>query len=59
MPFFIQVLKSVAGAFFGVQSEQQRQQDFQQDQIWPYILMGIFGVLLFIALLVTIVQWVL
>ncbi len=57
-PGFKQVLKAVFGAIVGVQSEQQRQQDFQTSTIWPYLVAGILAVLVFIALLLLLVSWV-
>lgn len=58
-PGFFQVLKAVVGAFVGVQSEQQRQQDFQSTQIWPYLVAGIAAVLVFVGGLLMLVSWVL
>jgi hypothetical protein len=50
-----QVIKAVLGAFVGVQSEKQRQLDFQTKSIVPYIIVGIIGALLFVAsLLITV-----
>ena len=58
-PGFKQVLKAVFGAFIGVQSEKQRQQDFQSQSAVPYILTGIFAALCFVALLLLVVFLVL
>jgi branched-subunit amino acid transport protein len=57
-PGFKQVLKAVFGAIVGVQSEQQRQQDFQTTTIWPYLVAGILAVVAFIASLLIVVSWV-
>lgn len=57
-PGFRQVLKAVFGAIVGVQSEQQRQQDFQATIIWPYLVAGILAVMVFIGLLLLLVSWV-
>jgi branched-subunit amino acid transport protein len=57
-PGFKQVLKAVLGAIVGVQSEQQRQQDFQTTTIWPYLVAGILAVVAFIVLLLLLVSWV-
>jgi hypothetical protein len=46
-----QVVKAVLGAFIGVQSEKQRQLDFQSNSILPYIIVGIIAALLFVAAL--------
>ncbi|WP_414707794.1 DUF2970 domain-containing protein [Rheinheimera sp.] len=57
-PGFKQVLKAVLGAIVGVQSEQQRQQDFQTTTIWPYLVAGILAFVAFIVLLLLVVNWV-
>lgn len=57
-PGFKQVFKAVFGAIVGVQSEQQRQQDFQTSVIWPYVVVGIFTVVAFVVLLLLVVSWV-
>ena len=54
-----QVVKAVLGAFIGVQSEKQRQQDFQTNSILPYIIVGIITALLFVAALLLTVTLVL
>jgi len=50
--------KSVAAAFFGVQSESTRKRDFSQGKLSQFILVGIICVLVFIATLVAIVSLV-
>ena len=40
-PSLKQVFKAVIGAFIGVQSEEQRQQDFNAQSPMPYIIVGI------------------
>lgn len=57
-PAVTQLLKAVFGAMIGVQSEQQRQQDFRSQSIVPYLITGIVVTLLFVALLLTIVSLV-
>lgn len=57
-PALRQLLKSVLGALFGVQSDQHRQADFSQSKVWPYIVVGIVAILIFVASLVAISQWV-
>lgn len=54
-----QVIKAVLGAFVGVQSEKQRQLDFQTRSIIPYIVVGIIAALLFVAALLLTVTLVL
>lgn len=58
-PGLKQIIKAVAGAFIGVQSEQQRQQDFNSQSPMPYIIVGVVMTVLFVAALVTIVSVVL
>ncbi|MCM2678348.1 DUF2970 domain-containing protein [Echinimonas agarilytica] len=55
---FWQYFKSAAGALFGVQSEQTRQRDFQQNSIVPYLISGVVLIILLIAGLLVIVNWV-
>ncbi|EAS41852.1 DUF2970 domain-containing protein [Photobacterium profundum] len=45
---------SVIAALFGVQSERNRQQDFNQQSPRPFIIGGIIAIGLFVALLITI-----
>ncbi|TXH97688.1 MAG: DUF2970 domain-containing protein [Rheinheimera sp.] len=58
-PGLRQILKAVFGAFVGVQSEQQRQQDFQTQSPLPYIIAGVVVTFLFVLGLVLIVRIVL
>ncbi|MDZ7868734.1 MAG: DUF2970 domain-containing protein [Rheinheimera sp.] len=58
-PGLRQILKAVFGAFIGVQSEQQRQQDFQTQGPLPYIIAGVIATLCFVLGLILIVRWVL
>ena len=58
-PGMTQVVKAVLGAMAGVQSEQQRQQDFNASSPLPYIIVGIVFTLLFVAMLLALVSWVL
>lgn len=44
-------LKSVAAAFFGVQSNQSRKRDFSQGKLSLFIIVGIVYVILFIIVL--------
>jgi hypothetical protein len=50
--------KSVAAAFFGVQSNKNREQDFTHGKLSHFIIVGIIAVLAFIACLVVIVSLV-
>ena len=48
------VALSVAAALFGVQSDNNRQQDFNQQSPWPFIIGGIIAIVVFVALLITV-----
>jgi len=58
-PSLLQVIKAVLGALVGVQSEQQRQQDFSATSPLPYIVVGVIVTLLFVVTLLLVVSWVL
>lgn len=58
-PSIKQIIKAVAGAMIGVQSEQQRRQDFNAQSPIPYIIAGVLFSLFFVLTLVLIVSWVL
>ena len=53
---FWDVFKSVAASMFGVQSEKNRQVDFQKKSIMPFILIGILFVLGFIGVIMLVVK---
>lgn len=55
---FWQTVKSVGAAFFGVQSDKNRTQDFRQGRISHFIIAGVLAVILFIAGLVLAVSLV-
>lgn len=56
---FITALKSVAAAFFGVQSDKNRKRDFSEGKPSNFIIAGVIGVIIFICGLLLIVQLVL
>lgn len=56
---FIATLKSVAAAFLGVQSDKNRNRDFSEGKPSHFIIAGIIGVIVFIALLIVAVSLVL
>lgn len=58
-PRLVQVIKAVLGAMAGVQSEQQRQQDFSANSPLPYIIVGVIFTLLFVTALLVVVSWAL
>lgn len=49
---------SAAAALFGVQSEQNRHADFSQSSARPFIIAGVVGIILFVAVLMLIVHLV-
>ncbi|MBE0507835.1 MAG: DUF2970 domain-containing protein [Marinospirillum sp.] len=53
----LQVIKSVLAAFFGVQSEKNRQRDFQQSSPLPYILVGLVLAGVFVVLVWLAARW--
>jgi hypothetical protein len=53
----LQVIKSVLAAFFGVQSEKNRQRDFQQSSPLPYILVGLVLAGVFVLLVWLVARW--
>ncbi|MEP7703999.1 DUF2970 domain-containing protein [Paraglaciecola sp. 25GB23A] len=55
-PSILDIVKSVAASAFGVQSAKNRERDFQQQSIVPYIVVGVVFVLLFIAGLIVLVS---
>ena len=56
---FKETAKSVAAAFFGVQSNKNRQRDFSQGKLSHFIIAGVLGVAIFIGALVAAVSLVL
>lgn len=58
-PNIWQVMWSVLCAMFGVQSEQNRQRDFQKGNPIAYIIIGVIFVTLFVIILIKVVNLVL
>lgn len=56
---FWQIVKTVLAALFGVQSEKNRRRDFSAQSVWPFIVVGLILVGLFVGILGGIVSWVL
>jgi len=54
----VNTIKSVAAAFFGVQSNKNRERDFSQGKFSHFIVVGILGVIIFIGVLIAIVTLV-
>lgn len=58
-PNFWQILVSVLGALFGVQSSKVRERDFSGARPWwVYVLVGVGVVLLFIILLLILTKFI-
>mgnify|MGYP005989623399 CR=1 FL=1 len=57
-PSLIDTIKSVAAAFFGVQSNKNRERDFGQGKFSHFIIVGVIGVFIFIAVLIAVVSLV-
>ncbi|MFI4956857.1 MAG: DUF2970 domain-containing protein [Gammaproteobacteria bacterium] len=53
------VVKSVLSAMLGVRPAQAAEEDFAGQKIWPFVVVGIIFVVLFVATLVIVVQVVL
>jgi hypothetical protein len=56
---FKETFKSVGAAFFGVQSDKNRERDFTQGKLSHFIIAGVIAVAIFIASLIAIVSLVL
>lgn len=57
-PGLLDVAKSVMWAFLGVQKSKNYERDFKHGKPSQYIIIGLIGVSLFIAILVTVVRFV-
>jgi len=58
-PTLWDVAKSVLAALLGVQSRKNYERDFTHGKPWQYIIIGLIGVGIFIAIVVTVVRVVL
>lgn len=58
-PSFWQILASVAAAAFGVQSNKNRERDFQQNRVLPYIIAAVAFTLALVLALMLVVKAVL
>ena len=56
---FISLMQSACAAFFGVQSDANRQRDFESGKFWHFAAAGIIFVLFFVALIWGAVQFLL
>jgi len=57
-PTLWQVIKSVLGAMFGVQSGKVRDRDFTHGNPVAYVIVGMIVVILFVVMIYGVVQWV-
>jgi len=55
----LNIIKSVFAAFFGVQSNKNRERDFASGKFWHFFVAGIIFVLLFMAAVFGAVQYLL
>ena len=55
-PTFLHVVRSVVSAAIGVQSQKNRERDFQHGSAGIYIIAGLIGTLFFVLLLMLIVS---
>jgi hypothetical protein len=53
------VVKSVLSAMLGVRPSKEAEEDFAQQSLWPYLLVGVLFILGFIGVLMTVVTLVL
>lgn len=55
-PSFKTTFKSVVSAFFGVQSNKNREKDFTQGKLSHFIIGGVITIVIFITILVAVVN---
>lgn len=58
-PSIWQMVVSVLAAFFGVQSEHNRQRDFTKGSFWGYVFIGIAAAFGFVVMVILMVRWAL
>jgi hypothetical protein len=58
-PSLLKVVKSVLSAMLGVRNAKDAEEDFAQQKIWPFVVVGIVFVVLFVLTLVVVVKVVL
>ena len=58
-PSIIETFKSIAAAFFGVQSNKNREKDFAHGKLSHFLVVGIVCLVIFIVLLILVVNIVL
>jgi Protein of unknown function (DUF2970) len=55
-PGIIQTIKSVLAAFIGVQSDKNRQIDFEQGSLTTYVIAGLIFTVVFVSVLIFVVS---
>ena len=58
-PTILDVVKSVLASFFGVQSDKNRERDFQQGSPAQFIVVGLLLTIMFIVVMIVIVKIIL
>ncbi|TNF07768.1 MAG: DUF2970 domain-containing protein [Gammaproteobacteria bacterium] len=58
-PGFWQIVFSTMAAFFGVQSNKNRERDFKHGNIYAYVVSGLIFTVIFIFCVITVVKLVL
>lgn len=58
-PRFFQMVLSVLAALFGVQSASNHARDFSSGHAWPYMLLGVVVMALFVVFVIFLVTWAL
>jgi len=58
-PSLLDVMRSVLWAMLGVQKSKNYERDFSQGKPWQYVVVGLFGVAIFIFILVMVVKFAL
>ncbi|HIG65608.1 MAG TPA: DUF2970 domain-containing protein [Methyloprofundus sp.] len=58
-PTLKQIIQSVLAAFIGVQSDANRERDFDHGSLSSYLIVGAIATVLFILMLVAIVSFIL
>lgn len=58
-PSIIQTIKSILAAFIGVQSDKNRQSDFERGSLTTYVIAGLVFTIAFVSALVFVVSRVL
>jgi len=55
-PSLLDVTRSVLWAFIGVQKSKNHERDFKHGKLWQYIIVGLIGVAIFIAIIIMVVN---